>query len=332
MRTTGMDRGVLGLIALSVVACTTSASPEREHREDALGIARFEIEETADRSSVIGLDEAGAPVARLDLVHGRFALTGQFKDDYDTADVDGRKLDVTIHGAPRLVWETAGYAPTLHLPAHPPSEVDVATFLASPQAKAVLDRWQIAFEASAGAEFGNTEEIAFGAGGATSGTNGYSCLSNNPNTQCGTARTFTINTCGGGVVPMQALRVTRTTPYNEYFINQCCPAGSGGQSTDWFAGKSCPTTGSGAQPSTCGTTGSTVACKSCPGYPSNAAAACSLQLVSPGIQYCYENNNDLGTCVDTYVGQPCAGPLPRQNMCSCSCTCTALHTYGCVGF
>ncbi len=100
-----------------------------------------------------------------------------------------------------------------------------------------------------------------------------------------------MNTCGGGAAANKAVRLSRTTPtftYNEYMIDQCCPTGSGGQSNPWFAQKSCPNTGSGAQPSTCGTTGATAACKSCAGYPVNSGSFCDISVASStSDRYCY---------------------------------------------
>ena len=54
----------------------------------ALGIARFTSSETATRSTVVGLDAAGKEVGRLDLVHGRFTLSGIFADGYTDPNVD----------------------------------------------------------------------------------------------------------------------------------------------------------------------------------------------------------------------------------------------------
>src|SRR5688500_9020743 len=110
------------LLALVTAGCALGgAAPTGEARAGnaELGIAEFQVLETATRTSVIGLDAAGSEVARLDLVHGRFELTGIFRDDHDAPVVDGRKLDVSIHGEKQMFWETKGFGPVLHLPAHP---------------------------------------------------------------------------------------------------------------------------------------------------------------------------------------------------------------------
>jgi len=94
----------------------------------ALGIDEFAIDETATMTRVRGLDAGGREVGRLELVHEHFKLTGIYRDDYDTAEVDGRRLRVAIAGQ-ELVWETAGFEPTLHLPAHPEGHSRLAAFL-----------------------------------------------------------------------------------------------------------------------------------------------------------------------------------------------------------
>ncbi len=76
----------------------------------ALGIAKFETIDTADKTTVIGLDAKGQEVGRLDLVHGQFALSKNFQDDYPgESEVDGRKIDVAMHGQHRYALEKKGY-------------------------------------------------------------------------------------------------------------------------------------------------------------------------------------------------------------------------------
>src|SRR5688572_10187273 len=94
-----------------------------------LGIATFSVSQTETRSTVVGLDSAGTEVGRLDLIHGRFALSGRYRADYDTDEVVGRRLSVAIAGQ-ELVWETAGFEPTFHMPAHPAGNELLAAFLA----------------------------------------------------------------------------------------------------------------------------------------------------------------------------------------------------------
>lgn len=287
----------------------------------AIGIARFEIDDTATKTSVVGFDADDNEVARLDLIHGRFALTGQFAQDYDTPEVDGRKLDVFIRSEKRLTWETAGYAPTLHMPAHPARETEVAAFLADAHVRPVLEQWQIGFDPPSMAG----DEIAF-ASGSSAGTSPFDCST--PATSCGTARTFTMNTCGSGAAANEALRLSRTTAggftYNEYWIDQCCPPVSGVSTTNWFAQKSCPNTGAGAQPSSCGTTGATAACKGCPGYPTTSGSLCEMTTTSTSNSYCYNTSGTSialtlsasGTIESNIPGYRCTGGTCNHATCT----------------
>ena len=153
--------------------------PELPAGNDTLGIVRFVEEDVGDQTTLRGLDASGNEVARLDLVHGRFAVTPPFTDDYDTPEVDGRKLNVHALGQ-RLHWETAGFEPVLKMPAHPSSQWALAAFLADPHAKGILDRWQIGFE--------KFEALADGEVGYLAGSfRGDSPQTCNGLTTCGTA-------------------------------------------------------------------------------------------------------------------------------------------------
>ena len=211
---------------------------------ETLGIVKFVEEEVGDQTTLRGLDADGNEVARLDLVHGRFKVTPPFTDEYLTSEVDGRKLDVEALGQ-KLYWETAGFEPVLHMPAHPPTQWALAAFLADPHAKRILDQWQIGFEPFQGVGDG---EVAY-----TSGNfRGDSPQNCDGATTCGTAFFGTINTCGGGGAAIQADRVTQqpgtncglyTGPTNpEVRVAQCCPFTTGPLGVPWFAEKVCPTT------------------------------------------------------------------------------------------
>ncbi len=237
--------GAIALMGLGI-GCSGDVAPEAASGNAALGIAKFEVNDTAGKTSVIGRDAAGSEVGRLDLVHGQFTVSEQFKDSYPGEPrIDGRKMEVTLRGVKHLVWETAGYQPTLQLPAHPVNEATLAAFLADPHVKPVLDHWQIGFEPGVDGAPGPDGEIAYGEGGSTAGTDPFDC--SYPATNCGVSgRGKTMNTCGGGAPGMPVKRVTRTVAggytYNEHVIDQCCPTGAGGQTTNWFATKSCPNT------------------------------------------------------------------------------------------
>lgn len=325
--------GSCALIALASSAACTTNSPSTDVGVEELGIAHFSVSETPTATTIVGLDANNKEVARVELVHGPFALTGQFKEDYPgVSEVDGRKLDVTLDGKHALVWETAGYEPTLHLPAHPPSAGPVAALLDAPEVAALLAHWQIAFDPSKAA---GDDEAAYWTGGYQDGLQSYDCSTLGPNSYtCGTARDgLVINECGGTTAATSAYRTVRALfwPYNEYVVVQICPAGSGGQTNQWVGVKSCPTDGtaSASQASSCGTAGANAACKGCPGYPEIASYRAR---VTPdpysGIAYCGLNSStEVQTCASLHNYQSCnfsQSPymLPASDPCSCACFCT----------
>lgn len=268
-----------GFFAIISVAfgCSSTEAPASD---GTLGIARFAVDESADRTVVRGLDASGSVVGRLEVVHGTFALSPPFTDDYATPTVDGRKLTVEIAGQ-RLRWETAGYEPTLHMPAHPPDQWAITAFLDDPHAKAVLDQWKIGFEPSKRTAPTDTELPYFVNNNSYDGTDPMNCENSNT---CGSAYYGTINTCGGSDAAWSAWRVTQTQNVcgayaNQVVVQQCCGAGTGGQTVDWWAVKACPTT---ADNNTfCGTR-TAGACKGCGAY--DAHLGCKVWGYNPS--YC----------------------------------------------
>src|SRR5690242_7071593 len=114
MRYSGYCSVLTGLCAVTA-GCSNNDEPELPDGNAALGIASFNQEELADRTTLIGLDNRGNEVARLDLVHGWFKVTPPFTDEYKTPEVDGRQLTAHALGQ-QLHWETAGFEPLFHMP------------------------------------------------------------------------------------------------------------------------------------------------------------------------------------------------------------------------
>lgn len=109
-----------------------------------LDLARVEVQETTDLTTVTGWDSGGREVGRLELLHGSFEMSGFFAADRDDPSVTGRRLTVSALGK-TMHWETEGFAPTLDLPAHPPGQGALAAFLEDARVKPVLTRWGIGF-------------------------------------------------------------------------------------------------------------------------------------------------------------------------------------------
>lgn len=283
------------LVATLAMACNAATTGSESIPE--LGVARLVVTDTAYETTVRGLDDHDAVIATMTLVHGQFELTGPFVEEYDTPVVDGRKLDVDVLGE-KLSWQTAGYTPTLHMPPHPPSAQGLYLFLNAPEVKTVLDRWQIGWR-----PYGSADEAAYTTG-SFGGTNVFSC---DGQTTCGSARGLTINTCGNSAAALSASQATQSNPVvpgtNQIKLAQCCPSGSGGQSTQWFATKTCPLSGTTSE---CGT--GTGACKGCAVY--DARVSCSVTHTSTTVSYDYSATiPNCGTpCGPIYAeGEPCGG-------------------------
>lgn len=138
-------------VLLCLSGCELDDSGEADTGNVALGIERFRQEDTSQTTIVTGLDSAGAEVARMQLIHGRFDISPYFSDSNDgtSEEVDGRKLEVSLRGVPALQWETEGYAPILKMPAHPRGAVELARFMDDPHVSSVLAHWGIGFESAA---------------------------------------------------------------------------------------------------------------------------------------------------------------------------------------
>lgn len=270
----------LASIGWVILAMTMGCGQEPVEEETTgnaeLGIATFEVREEGDLTTILGLDARGDEVGRLELTHGRFALSPYFAADYATPEVDGRRLTVTVQGQ-RFNYETEGYAPLLAMPAHPASHWAVASFLDDPHVAPVLDRWQLGFEA-----FQGGDELAYGlTTGYSRGHNPVQCSS----TSCGTVGPdpyfptsgATINVCGGASPATEAWKITNyqscdfTFP-NRYLVAQWC----GAASTPFFATKVCPFSAGAMTP--CGS--STGACKACGQY--NGTTYADIWPTTPG--------------------------------------------------
>lgn len=312
--------GLLMVIAMGAVGAgcdhpdaTVDASSSK------LGIARYSVQESPTTTTVIGLDADGVEVGRLELTHGVFTLSEPFTEDYTTPAVNGRKLSVDVLDQ-KMRWETAGYEPVLHMPAHPSQDWAVAVFLADSHVKPVLDRWGIGFDTVAVGLSGESEYADV-----VGSYRGKSPMSCDHMTSCGSTLNGTINTCGGGGAAIDAARLTQsagtncgvyTSSYNQVLLAQCCPAGTGGQSVTWFAQKACPSTTD--NNTSCGTR-SSGACKACPTYPQPATATCSANygstvgLCSGSIyQITYEYADCFPSCSGCNLGEPdgCGGTCP----------------------
>lgn len=246
------------LVVVLASACATAPpdQPDESSGNAALGIAQFTVDDAADQTTITGLDSDGAEVGHLTIVHGRFALSELYADDYPgVSEVDGRKLDVEILDQ-KMRWETAGYDPVLHLPAPPRANWAIAAFINDPHVKPLIDRWQIGFEYS-GTEAAYGQSLAYG----------FFPMECTGYPTCGSTNRGTIGTCGGLAVPDSAWKVSQYmcsgASFDQDLVYQCCPPNAS-FSDEWFAQKSCPRDSPDGNGS-CGVV-TTGACKGCPAY------------------------------------------------------------------
>jgi hypothetical protein len=291
-----MDKVIIGVVcAMAGCGADVGGNP-------GLSIERFEVEETPLRSVVRGLGNDGKEVGRLELVHGRFKLSGIFAEGYDDPDVDGRKLDVRVLGQ-ALRWETEGFSPTLHMPAHPAGQWAIGAILDDPHVRPILRQWKIGF--------GNVEETAPRLSQAITSPGGYQCgdffiagtnwKNCSGQVSCTTIFDRTLGLCGGGGNPAgDAWLVYQDAAhwgFAQSMVSQCCPdfpsdpcttdADCGGDrcvsgtciSPGFFAYKACPDSGPGTE-SSCGKTGAKATCKACAQYPTENR--CSAYLADAG--------------------------------------------------
>ena len=290
-------------LGVLVSGCVGGMPPEDAERNRQLGISRFEIVQTAEATTVVGSSADGAVVARLNLVHGRFALSGIFADGHADPWVVGRRLVVSVLGQ-NMRWETKGFGPTLRMPAHPRTHGAVAAFLEHEHVKSILTRWNIGFEVES--SVGDFPESA---------PTGFECRVNGTHpgdcsgeltcpTMFSRSSSDTPSTCGGGARAADAWIVhqrgvdqagpegepellgnsysldgVRTTN-NESVIGLCCPTTATREA--FFAFKTCPDPcGADECPTRRGTAGKAPfgQCGACPLYPTDK---CQIAIVEAG--------------------------------------------------
>jgi hypothetical protein len=232
----------------------------------------------------------------MDLFHGKFRLSEYFAEGYDDPTVVGRKLSVRILGQ-ELRWETEGFEPVLHMPAHPADKWALALFLADAHVAPILERWQIGFEPQTRSA-PISDPFTFRVNGTTvSRCTGDRC----PTVFQSSDPTMAPSNCGGAGAPDISYRVHQRADasdsgyrywnsaefpgiFDQSFIIQCCLAGT----DDAFLGeKSCPdfdgmwATPSMTFPNTCGKPAKPGTCKACQAYPTNGK--CAIQQTEAGL-------------------------------------------------
>ena len=187
-----------------------------------LGIAEFQVTDTAELTTIIGRDADGAQVAKLDLIHGHF-ISG---DEYGGQEIDGRKLDVDVHGQSTM-WETIGYSDTTHMPALPSSLSAVAAFVADDHVRPILARWNVGWRNAPGAapqapgsEVAYDYSYLYGYVTNPQNCSGYDSVTTCPN---GFGGSFTYQVCLGAVNWEASVGHVSYSSYNEDLLFECLP-------------------------------------------------------------------------------------------------------------
>ena len=131
-------------LVMLVAGCSAQDPSPATAGEASLGISRFQVSEGKELTTIAGFDAQDKLLAKLELVHGRFAPT----DDLGQAPgevVDGRKLSVSI-GDQSFTWQTVGFDDTTRMPSLPSRQNRVAAFVADEHVRPVLRTWKIGWD------------------------------------------------------------------------------------------------------------------------------------------------------------------------------------------
>ena len=256
--------GCASLLALSA-GCIGATSTTTNEGNEKLGITEFQIvNDSAELTTIVGLDAEQKEVGRLELVHGRFTWS---TDDEGTANgtpVDGRRMTIAALGR-STVWETVGYEPLMDMPAMPSFNQPLTDFVEDPHVKPILAKWKIGFTPTEQAP-SVAGEIAYFAEGWTamaSGTSDVGMCGRGLNTTCPlhTGQQTTPAICPNGSVTGH---VITDTAEQADIVGFCCNNSPGADAGGYVALKKCPYTVGGS--TYCGSSTASQKCQACPGY------------------------------------------------------------------
>ena len=285
--------GMFGLVVVSGSGCVGKA-PEPVGNAT-LGIADFQITETATATTVIGVDAQHQEVGRLELIHGWFMPTEDFGPQYNGRMIDGRKLKVAINGL-QLDWETLGYSDTLHMPAMPPSGRAVAEFVEDATVRPLLQAWKIGWVGGVAAAGGETAYTSSACDYSYPGSNPSQCNLSGGTGTCailsGTSGNVAYNgvttpACNGNA-EWEGIRLDRRksngAAYDGNLLYFCCGSSTSGslqtKSCAAYTGQGGGCTG-GNYCSDCGNSGSNK-CLPCGVWSGTYSENCALSTAADG--------------------------------------------------
>ena len=140
-----MDIQKLSPLFCAALVAACDSSPPVAQGSDLLGIAAFNLTDTAERTTVVGVDSSGREVAVVDVVHGQFTMTAEESPLVGTQ-VNGRDLRIEV-GGETLTWQTIGYDDTSQMPPlDDPRFALIVKLVADDHVRPILQRWKIGWQ------------------------------------------------------------------------------------------------------------------------------------------------------------------------------------------
>ena len=140
------------LLVSFVAACTSGTSSYKVTGNSALGdlgVASIKIaDDTAERTTIVALDDTQQKVGEIDLVHGAITLREDFYDGQGGQQAEGRDIHVVLRGQ-TFDWQTIGFTDTSHMPSIAAFFPVPAKFVADERVKSILAKWKIGWEGKA---------------------------------------------------------------------------------------------------------------------------------------------------------------------------------------
>jgi hypothetical protein len=187
----------VSVVNLGAGCAGTSTAPAVTEGNASLGITSFQVNESAEQTTIVGLGAQNNEVGRLELVHGHFMPSEGFLEDSQGKVVEGRKLSMAIQGH-TFLWETMGYTDTTHMPAMPAAEAVLAAFAEDPHIRPLLRKWSIGWDGPA-IEAINGSEAAYDFMDCISGTAAPRFCGSGSGVTCTIIPGVTTNACAIGV-------------------------------------------------------------------------------------------------------------------------------------
>ena len=188
----------------------------------ALGIAEYKVTDTAELTTIVGLDANKKEIGKLELVHGRYVLGEEYEELAGSLS-EGRKLTTSLWRDRTFQWETIGFTDTLSMPALPSELSEIAAFHADVHVRPLLETWKIGWVSTAANGNG---EVAYDAACTYSGLSATACNGNGAPVTCAIPGGST-TPAGNRLSEYQGVVVDEGSG-NMSVVDMCCGNGNDG--------------------------------------------------------------------------------------------------------